>query len=213
MTISKESPTGLFEVENPSEEPMAIEVTIKTREVNEEGVEVQNDLPSEEFIIFPEQIILKALEKKSVKIQWIKPRDIEKEESYRVIVEQLPIDFAKKKGKDKKAQIKVLLKYLGALYLTPESAKSKIEFSGSCEKNKLNIVVKNSGNTHQLLNDLKLTFKTKKDGKKSVKLEGKDLGKIEGENILSEHSRKFSISCPEDLQKMKEFSIKGQFEK
>ena len=115
---------------------------------------------------------------------WLGQNDIKSELSYRLKIEQLPIDFDKKK----KTGIKIIMKYLGALYISKEEFKSDIHVDSiSVEKDEVVFTVENRGTSHQLLKNLKLK------AKKKVLLEADSLKGFAGENVLAKKKRQFRL--------------------
>lgn len=114
-----------------------------------------------------------------------------KELSYRLIAEQLPIDL--EKSKNKKASIKVLLRYMAALYVNSNDYSSEVNFLGLKKAdNKLAFEFENKGKRHQVLANLHLKIIDEKK-KKEVSLAPEDLKGMTGENILAESKRIFLL--------------------
>lgn len=183
-----ENNSTLFYLENDSNQPIAIQVTLTKREMNEDGVE-SNPKINDELTVYPTQLIIQPNEKRSVKVSWLTKFAPTKELAYRLIAEQLPIDIEKTKAK--KASIKVLLKYVAALYVTSDKFTSEVQLKDFSIKNdKTTFVIENKGSEHQILGNLSLHFVSNKN-KKEVILKGEDLKGMVGENILAQSQRRF----------------------
>jgi fimbrial chaperone protein len=124
-----------------------------------------------------------------VKVAWVGKELPIKELAYRLIAEQLPIEL--EKSKNKKASIKVLLRYIAALYVKAEDYNSEIKVTEvkNLDK-KISIQVENSGKKHQVLANLNLKFIDEKK-KKEFLFNADDLKGMSGENILADSKRIF----------------------
>lgn len=193
----QKSSSAIYRISNESNEPMAIEINVANRVMDEKGKE-NHKLDEKSFVITPQQYILRAKEKNvPIKVSYVGDKKIDFEKSYRLIVEQLPIELDQKK---KKANIKVLLKYVASLYVNQNEFQSKVEVVHfKREKNKLNLEVSNVGQKHQVLYDLKIKIYS---GDNITELSGKQVDGIRGENILAKSKRIFEIDIPTKIQKI-----------
>ena len=175
-----------FLLDNPTAEPMAIEISLRERIQKSDGTE---ELPvTKELYAIPPQLIIPPKEKRTVRVEW-KGEKPKSERAFRFIAEQLPlqVDGKKKKG----SGIKMLLKYVAALYINPGNTESNIQVVGVEPKaDSLEVTVENKGTAHQLLGKAILTL-TKGDEK--IKLEGDQVKGINGENVLAGSRRVFKI--------------------
>ncbi len=202
MSVSLE-PTGKgashsFILENNSPEKLAIQVSMAGREVTPGGVEKNPDA-DDDFIIYPSQIVLGGNEKRTVRVTWAGDTKPGRELAFRIIAEQLPVDTQKP---DKKGQavIRMLLRYMGAVYITPRGSAPKIEVTKlervEATKGKtgplLAITIKNLGTAHQILTaaNLKIGAVTLKDDVTKV---------LSGLNLLAGGVRRFEIPWPAQL--------------
>lgn len=177
-----------FKVENNTTNKVAIDLSIKSRHVNENGVEVLSE--TDDLVIFPPQLILPPGEKRTVRVNWLGSNNVNSEKAYRVIAEQLPLQVEGKKYKEPSG-INMLMKYLASLYITPNSAEAKLKVlavknSGS----ELKIKVRNEGTKHQILTNPVLVLG---EGKRKIILKGKELEGMAGENILAGKDRTFIL--------------------
>ncbi len=175
----------LFYLENDSDQPIAVTASVVRREMSIEGVET-NKKVDDEVTVYPNQLIIPPNEKRSVKVTWVGKKAPSSELAYRLIAEQLPIDLDK--NKKQKASIKVLLRYVAALYVEPEDFASEI----SLKKMQINdkqvaFLVANNGKKHQVLSNLSLYV----TGKKNFSIEGDELKGMTGENVLALSQRIF----------------------
>lgn len=209
-TISTEEKNNasLFYLENDSNQAIAVTATVFKRDMDKYGIE--NNTPAgEELSIYPTQLIIPPNEKRSVKVTWIGKEKLKSESAYRFIAEQLPIDI--EKTQSKKASIKVLLRYVAALYVSDEDFTSDLSLQKIEKKeNNLFFYFKNSGKKHQVLANLSIKI----DGDKKIELNQEDLKGISGENILAQNERIFKIPIHGKLNDLKTTDkVKLNFEK
>lgn len=185
------SNSTLFYLENDSDQPIAIEASLAKREMSQSGAET-NPKIGDELTLYPTQLIIPPNEKRSVKVSWVGKTLPTKELAYRLIAEQLPIDI--EKNKKDKARIKVLLRYVAALYVAPEDYSSEVSLTKvQTEGKNIVMTVANKGKKHQILSNLSLQFTGTVDKKKDITLTAEDLKGMSGENVLAESERNFSF--------------------
>ena len=121
----------------------------------------------------------------------------EKELAYRLITEQLPINFSKKESDG--GQVNLLIKFIASLYIRPNKAKSDIhlvshEVIESEEGEKLlKLLIENRGSAHNLLRNPKLDITAQNE---SVTLLKDDLKILANQNMLAQHTRQFLLPLP-----------------
>lgn len=183
--IKEKANSTLFYLENDSDQPIAVTTTLLKRAMNNEGVE-SNDKIADELMVYPSQLIIPANEKRSVKVTWTGKTVPTSELAYRLVAEQLPIDI--EKNKKQNASIKVLLRYVAALYVLPEDFSSDVSFKKlDVDDKNISFTVANAGKKHQVLSNLEMKI----TGKKTIELVNDDLKTMSGENILAESERVF----------------------
>ncbi len=186
-----------FKVTNDSSEPIAVEVTIKGRQMGFQGEEKLIDEAEDDFVLYPPQFIVPPQGTQTINVQWIGEADLKEEKAFRLIAEQVPVNL-QKPDKKEAARVQILLRYVGALYVTPKGAKSKIIVEAVKEtKNKkgerqLSVVLHNQGNRHTLLEDITLKLG-------NLTLKGDQLKGMKGENLLAQTRRQFLIPYPKGL--------------
>ena len=175
----------LFYLENDSDQPIAVTTSVLKREMNIEGVETNKKI-GDEITVYPTQLIIPPNEKRSVKVTWVGKTIPTSEAAYRLVAEQLPIELDK--NKKQKASIKVLLRYVAALYVEPEDFSSDVTLKKMDVDDKgVAFTISNAGKKHQVLADLTL----KVSGKKDFSIEGEELKGMSGENVLAQSERIF----------------------
>jgi fimbrial chaperone protein len=191
-----------FLIENDGASNVAVELTVRTREMNENGEEVLTD--TSDLAVFPPQVIIPPGEKRTIRVNYTLKDIPQIEKNYRVIAEQLPLKVDKK-TKDQ-AGIKMLMKYVAALYVTPSDAKPEIKLiSHSGDGKDLKLTVENSGKRHQLLTNPVVKFIH--EGKKG-EFKTSDLTGMAGENVLAGQKRTFTIKTSKAIPEAAKVELK-----
>lgn len=123
------SPSGkganhIFRVANTDDEKIAVKISIRSRTIDPDGTEIQEEA-DDQFMIYPRQLILNPNEGRSIRIKWNGDPNPEKELSYRVIAEQVPVSFSEVQPIEG-GQITLIYRYEGTIYIVPPGAKPKI---------------------------------------------------------------------------------------
>ena len=206
--LSGPGATQSFQVSNTTPDAIAVEVSLATRQMDIDGKETQTQPPELEslFLIFPSQVILKPGEKRAVRVSYVGSA-LKKEAAYRLIFEQLPV-ATEKKEKTNGALIKMLLKYVAAVYVLPPEAKPNLHLKSglrvpgkSGQPDQLELVFENTGAAHRVLSGLKLRITTTGPDPKTVTLEPDSLPTLEGQNVLAGGTRRFEIPWPSAIPK------------
>lgn len=184
-----------FRIENEAPFPVAIQVFAFQRDMNETGEEKLTPA-DDDFAIFPDQILLKSGESRTVRVKWMGEAKPQSELPYRLIFEQLPVQM-----QDDKSQgglFNMMLRYETAVYITPAQAQpmigvQKIEATPGL----LKMWVSNTGTRHFNLRGFVLNLSLN-DGRK-VSIDGERIQGMAGENILPGRTRQFTIRMPSEL--------------
>lgn len=197
-------------LENDSSSPIAIQITLANRVMDSNGNETYPEVV-DELQVYPSQMIIPPYEKKSIKVTYTGKDIGEIEKAFRIISEQLPIEVDKKEKK--KTNVKILLKYIAALYVDNGKTESKINVSAVNFLNKeIEIKIANEGSKHQVLTNLNLIFSKK--GTNDIVVESKDLKNFSGENILPKSERVFKVAIDKNLSKLNSsYKLELKFEK
>lgn len=192
LPLSKPQASGVYMVENNTSKKIALEFQIKKRLIDEWGKEERPDAAG--FLVFPEQMALEPGEKRNVRITWSGEALPAKEEAYRLVASQLPVDFSPAASASG-AQLKFLLEYVASLYLLPPGSKPKMKvIKQQLGKNgMLEILVANEGSAHFLLDRMEISLRS---GKKQAALDPKALQELRTENLLPGNSRWLRIPLP-----------------
>lgn len=197
------SPTGkgktqVLTVENTGTEKVPLQLEAFTRSVNSKGEEVR--AKTEDFNIFPEQLVLLPNEKRNIRITWMNSLTDKIEKSYRIVATQLPIEFKEKNSESSSAGVNLnfLLQYVASAYVKPEGANPSVKLKSykQLDPTKIRLKIKNEGTAHQLLKtknlDILLTDK-------SV-IQIKDNEAIDSLNLLAGQEAEVDISLKNPLK-------------
>ena len=185
-----------FKIYNNTNEIIAVQVSMHTRSITPEGEEI-NGPADNLFIVYPARIILKQGEEQTVRIQWKGDPEPAAERPFRIIAEQLPVDFSG--NENGTGGLKIMFRYLGSVYVGQRSMKpdvrvDSIERSGGM----LFITLINSGKAHAILQDLNFIL-TDDSSLELFRYAGPNLTGMDGENILAGERRIFTLPEPPDL--------------
>ncbi len=181
--------------------PVAIEIHSYRRTQKPDGTD---DLVPDErdLIITPPQMVIAPKSSQTIKVQWIGEQNPEKELAYRIVTEQLPIDFKKVQRQDFSADLKVKYRYEVALYVAPKSPKSLASLVSAKPiaapggSRQIELTIRSDGNTRAILD--KPVLRLSAAGGAAVKLEGSAVQPLIGLNILPGSQRVVRIAAPEN---------------
>jgi fimbrial chaperone protein len=191
------SPSGAqsvisFKVTNDSSQSIAVVLSVMTRAIDIDGKE-SNEPVGKDFTIFPTRVVVQPNSFQTVKIQYKGQAVLPREACYRVIAEQVPIDFSKQET----SGVKVLFRYIAALYVSPTKVAANIMLDSAAGTEVdgvkgLKIVIKNSGTRHALLSNAVLKIQ-ETSSSMPVLLTGDQTQAFEGQNMLPASSRSFFV--------------------
>lgn len=206
LVLDGRAKNTIFNIVNEGDKPIAIQIHLNNRVMDEWGKETNSEA-GEEFAIYPPQLIVKPNETRAVKVTYIDKDVVTMERAYRFVAEQLPIDMARKDKEKLSTNIKILLKYRAAFYLTPKDGKAEITLENASpmvDKGTIEVSLLNKGNIHYLFKKYQLEIK---DGEKKVLMEKDNLPGMWGENILAGKKRRFKIKLPKEFAKSESVKV------
>jgi fimbrial chaperone protein len=191
-----------FQVTNDTDQPAAVQLSMVHRDMDTDGQEKLTDA-EDDFTVFPPQMVLLPNEGRAVRVQWLGSPDPKTELTYRLIVEQLPVELSQVPQRG--GQVRITVRYETAIYVLPQGAKGDLSvekaepFHPASGPNMLALTLRNSGNAHALVQGPIVTVRPASGGN-AVTLNTDDqlIGMI-NENILSGHSRRFLLPWPSSL--------------
>jgi len=195
MSISI-SPSGAqsiasFRLTNDAAQQIAISIKAMTRQIDENGNETNTPADSD-FTIFPTRVVVQPNSFQNIKVQYKGSPKLAKEIAYRIIAEQVPIDFSQPQS----SGVKVLFRYIAALYVAPANIKdmlavTKVEYAEQDGKKGFMVTLTNSGTRHALINDPVLKITGGPSG--SITLSDDQMKALQGQNLLAGNVRHFFI--------------------
>lgn len=212
LPISREfAPSGKdstqsYQIVNDKNERLAVEVSVVQRQIDLTGTESYQPA-ADDFLIYPSQILLEPNEIQTVRVTWLGDPTPEKELAYRLVAEQLPVDLESPQAANSNkpvGQIKLLLRYLGSLYIRPDNVQPDVVLdtiglqAGSDGAQALTVTFNNQGTAHASLKNLKLHLTSPSQGIK-VDLQPEQLPKINNAVILAGSKRQFVLPWPASL--------------
>lgn len=189
-----------FRVENDTNQRVAIQVTAINREMDEAGKE--SPTPADDlFAIFPDQLVLNPGEVRSVRVQWLGEASPKVEIPFRIVFEQLPVDF--ERNQQRGGAFNILISYSTAIYIKPPGAKPDIQVESAASitaqnAHRLRLVLINRGNAHRNLIDFNIRLKLANG--EEIAIEGERIKELAGENILPGKKRIFEFSLPAEIK-------------
>lgn len=200
--------TQVLTLENPGSEKIPIQIEAFTRGVDAKNEEVRNK--TEDFNIYPEQIVLLPNEKRNVRITYAGGDVGAEEKSYRIVASQLPVEFKETNSAPRDGagvSLNFLLQYVASAYVKPPGAKAKIVVDNvkKAEGKKVTLRFKNEGTAHKLIKPK--TMKISSDGK--VVAEVKDFKDFEAINLLPKTSQTVTLDLKSEIPSK---NLKADFE-
>jgi P pilus assembly chaperone PapD len=170
--------TFQYYVGNKTGDFLAFEISVFRRKLDKRG----NDIlvrDKKSFMLMPSQIIIPPHSQRSIKVKWRGNEEFkqnpQKEQAFRVVMTQFPVNLNKKKEK-KQASIQVIYEIKASLYATPKDAKPDLKLA---YENAKIIALKNDGNrraelkrSNLIIHDKKITDLVKPDEIETVVMPG-----------------------------------------
>lgn len=127
LTPQGSSAKQAVDIINDSDEPIAIEVTVRERIIDAAGQDNLAEVNEKQqlFAIYPSQLVVKPNATRTVQVQYIGDKKLDKELAYKLIFEELKINF-EKPNTSEQGGIDFLIKYQASLYVTPSNAKPNV---------------------------------------------------------------------------------------
>ena len=196
MSITR-SPSGAnsiasFRITNDSSQQIAITIKAMMREIDENGNET-NKPADNLFAIFPTRVVVQPNSFQNIKVQYKGNPSLSREVAYRIIAEQVPIDFSQQQT----SGVKVMFRYIAALYVAPPNVShkvsvTKVEYGEQESKKGFFVTITNSGTRHAIINDPVMKIS---GSSFTITLKDESVSAINGQNLLAGNVRKFFIPC------------------
>ncbi len=158
----KNEKTFQYYVENKTDDFLAFEISVFRRKLDKNGKDIL-EKDTESFLLRPSQIIIPPRSYRNVKVKWKGNEEFKKnpnkEQAFRVVMSQFPVNLNKKKEKNQQAAIQVVYEIKASLYATPKTAKPDLKV---VSENAKAIVLRNDGNKRAELRRSNLVIHDKK---------------------------------------------------
>ncbi len=184
--------TRTFYVTNDASTNVAVQLRTVARSSRPDGSEVRT--PSNDFVIYPQQVMLGPNEKRAVRVTYRGSKPTQRELSYRLVAEQLPVNVeAVESGS---VRIKYLMTFVASIYVVPEGAQPRVAVESMSSVNSdqgplLQINLVNNGGRHKILKGLTMTLRS---GQTQVALGAETLKSLDTLNLLA--GEKVSVGVP-----------------
>ena len=153
--------TFQYYIGNKTSDFLAFEISVFRRKLDKKG----NDILAKDkksFMLMPSQIIIPPHSQRSIKVKWRGNEEFRlnpnKEQAFRVVMTQFPVNLNKKKER-KQASIQVVYEIKASLYATPKDAKPDLKLA---YENAKIIALRNDGNRRAELKRSNLMIQGKK---------------------------------------------------
>lgn len=143
------SGTVTFEVRNTTAAPIAVQMRATTRTIQRDGTELNEDA-SDQIQLFPSQLIVRPGQVQTVRARWLGDRALDAERPFRIIAEQVPINFG---GPDEQTGgVRMMLRYRATLYVTPPTAERDVVVNNLVvDADSITFEIENRGTAHALI--------------------------------------------------------------
>jgi fimbrial chaperone protein len=179
--------TQTFSVENPSPSPVAVEITMHTRDMTIDGEDVL--APADGlFVVYPSQLILPPGGRQSVRVQWTGSSDLDKEQAFRLIAEELPISL--EEDDEEGAGLELLVRSVASVYVQPQGAEARLTIETEASEEGVGLLVHNQGTMRAILRSE--DYGLFADGEPVV-LADDQLEALSAVNILAGKTRRLAI--------------------
>jgi fimbrial chaperone protein len=194
LSPSGQGASQVVRLQNTLDEPLAIEIDVKHREMGRHGEDVLSDA-EDDFMVFPAQVVLQPGQSQSVRVQYVGP-PLARERAYRLIAEQMPVDVGQ--APQNGGRMRVLVKYVASLYVRPRDARPAVALRRAATvqdggRRWLELEIANDGTAHQVLKGLSV-----RGG--APGLAGEALKALVGENLLAGAVRVFRLPAPAGVE-------------
>jgi fimbrial chaperone protein len=181
--------TQTFSLENPGTGPVAVELTVHVREMSETGDDRLS--PADDvFTVYPSQLILQPGARQSVRLQWTGPTELDREQAFRLIAEELPIDLGDEEGDEEGAGLDLLVRYVASVYVQPANASARLSLELERGEKGIVLVARNQGTMRAVLRDEDFVIIA---DDQPVEWSEQQLEALSVTNVLAGHTRRLPI--------------------
>lgn len=192
----------MIELKNASRDKEAVKFEAYKRIIDIDGVE-NNTEPSSDITVFPKNLIIDAGSVASAHVQWGGKNDPEDEQSYRLIVTQMPVVLQNRKNK-------VLMQYSLPVFIDARSPHKKLNPKDALmvksAKNVtidgakvLEIVIENVDKSSVKLTGFSFNVMLRGDEKRNFTISNIKIPKNRADIVLPKSTRRFYFDWPADV--------------
>lgn len=191
-----------LQVSNSANVEAAVKISVQKWSFDRYGEEKRE--PSNDLIVFPKRMLLKPGGERSVRVSYRNSVPPRLEASYRIIVEEVPLELKRSNRRYKGASINVLTRYVTSFYVKPRDALSDITvMESSAFENGFQLKIRNNGNAHTHFISPSMTIR--QSGKKLIITDLELLKPFTNTNIFASADRIYDWEVPDSLKKTLNF--------
>jgi fimbrial chaperone protein len=162
LNVSAGETNGMVELENIGKEPRAVEFTIFERVLDLDGELDRNaKVKSNDFIIYPSEIILKPGEKASVQLRYAKKERLAVDKAYLLFSKEVLIPIGEDDEEEINIKVPVLVSYYTIVALeTGKEGKLSFVSSKALGNNMVELIAENTGSGRFLVENIAIKTST-----------------------------------------------------
>ncbi len=192
--------TQAFEIINDGTERIAVTVSMLTLERDEVYVETNRDA-DDEFLVYPAQIVLSPGKRQTVRVTWLGDAKPTRELTFRIVVEQVPIELLDPKARpspELAGRVRVMLAYRGTLFIRPPQASPNITVEARpAAKNALEVTLVNRGTAVGLVKSCAVTLQPVQGS--AIEVPATALAVMRNHRVLAGGRRRYLLAWPAGL--------------
>lgn len=217
---------------NTGNKPAAIEFSITTRQQRPNGSEIRH--PAQHlFNLYPTQVVIPSGGTQKVRLRWLGKKPVSREQSYRFIAKQLPINLSKEPGLHLNMvmtmETAVYIRPVGQTRLKSRSSNTRkktteqranqtstraamlkvigVKIVNTPQGKRLALTVKNPARAHFILSNIQVQLIA---GQQKISLRGAQLGNMQKQNLLAGSIRNFMLPIPAQFKQQKNWQARVQ---
>ncbi|AGH96180.1 fimbria/pilus periplasmic chaperone [Pseudobdellovibrio exovorus] len=186
-------PTGThaaktIRVDNEAQEKIAVKIQMYRRIVDDKGIETRE--PTQDFKVFPTQFSLNSKDSRVIRVVYSGPKEIDREQSYRLVATQLPVDF---KEETRQSGVKFLFEFVASVYVNQSKFFPQIEVESitAPANGQVQMTIANTGTRHRLLRGVSIKLQDTQG--RHIVVDENLVKDWNGENLLSGGRRTYTF--------------------
>lgn len=192
--------TQSFEIINDGAERIALTVSILTLARDEAYVETNRDA-EDDFLVYPAQMVLSPGKRQTLRVTWLGTPTPTRELTYRIVVEQVPIELLDPKAKpapELAGQVRVMIAYRGTLFIRPPHASPSIAVEArAASDGALVVTLVNRGGAVGLVKSCAVTLQPATGP--AIELSATAVGVMRNHRVLAGGRRRYIVAWPAGL--------------